>query len=314
MIRAALASALLLLAAPLLAEPQDLPPGTLQVASGRLVEWVLPDAALGPVRVTIWLPAGYDTGSERHRVLYMHDGQNVFDPRVAGYGKVWAADRAVTRLLAAGKIAPTIIVAVWHPGDARYRQYLPVGVFRLLGADTRAAIAARAGGPLLADRYLAFLVRTLKPRIDREFRTRPGVADTAIGGSSMGGLISLAAITDYPHVFGRAAAVSTHLPLLGPAGDAPPPFAADVKAAWARYAATRIGAPAGRRIWFDHGTATLDQYYAPYQAVLDAGLVAAGWRPDRDFRSRVYEGAPHEENAWAARLDEVLAWTLGDDR
>lgn len=309
---APLLAPLLASAAPAAAEPQNLPPGALEVETGQLVEWVIADPLLGPTRVTIWLPPGYPAARTRYQTLYMHDGQNLFDRRVSGYDKVWAADRSVTRLMVAGRIAPTIIIGVWHPGAARYRQYVPLGPLRLLGSEARAAVAARSDGPILSDAYLAFLVKTLKPRVDRAFRTRPDRAHTAVAGSSMGGLISLAAITDYPGVFGRAACVSTHLPLFGPDGDRPPPFAADVQAMWAAYAARRIGPPAGRRIWFDHGTATLDQYYGPYQAGLDAGLVKAGWRADTDVTSRVYDGAPHEENAWAARLDEVLAWTLGD--
>ena len=84
----------------------------------------------------------------------------------------------------------------------------------------------------------------------------------------------------------------------------------DILAGWRRYVKEKLGKPAGRRIWFDHGTETLDAFYQPYQENLDAALVANGWNKGRDFSSKVYVGTPHEENAWAARLDDVFGWML----
>ncbi|TKD51819.1 hypothetical protein FBR43_14450 [Sphingomonas baiyangensis] len=149
----------------------------------------------------------------------------------------------------------------------------------------------------------------LKAAIDRGYPTRPGRDDTAIMGSSMGGLISLAAFVRYPRIYGRAGCLSTHWPIFIPAGEgAPVPHAAAVTAMWTGWLRDTLGAPAGRRLWFDHGTATLDALYAPYQAAVDALLPTLGWMRGRDFESRVYPGAPHEENAWAARLTDPLAW------
>ncbi|MBX9813800.1 MAG: esterase family protein, partial [Sphingomonas sp.] len=127
-------------------------------------------------------------------------------------------------------------------------------------------------------------------------------------GSSMGGLISLAAIARYPQVFGAAACVSTHWPLVAPDHiEMPTP---ELGAVWDRFLAERLGAPAGRRIWFDHGDQTLDQYYGPWQSRVDARLIAIGWRPGEDFETKAYPGTGHEENAWAARLPEIFAWLL----
>lgn len=122
----------------------------------------------------------------------------------------------------------------------------------------------------------------------------------------MGGLISLYAIARYPGIFGKAAAVSTHWPLAAPQwtdGEREQIFDA-----WQAFIARDLGKPAGRRIWFDHGTATLDGFYEPYQHVIDAALIENGWREGLDFSSRVYEGAAHEENAWAARMDDIFSW------
>ena len=90
-------------------------------------------------------------------------------------------------------------------------------------------------------------------------------------------------------------------------------FFDEVSGIWDTWLAARLGDADGRRIWMDHGTATLDQYYAPYQAVVDRRFAAQGWQRGKDWRSEVYEGAPHEENAWAERLPEILSWLLAKE-
>ncbi|WP_066480657.1 MULTISPECIES: alpha/beta hydrolase [unclassified Sphingomonas] len=282
----------------------------LTAAAPRLDEWTLDAPGIGPLRVSIWRPDATGADAPPRGVLYMHDGQNLFDPAVSGYGKVWHVDRAAARLAAAGTIDPPIIVGVWNPGDARFRTYLPRAAYDRLAPDVRADLGVRIGdGPVRSDAYLAFMADVLKPAVDRAYRTRPGVADTRVMGSSMGGLISLYALVERPDIFGAAGCLSTHWPMFIPPDDrAAAPHADAVTAAWTGYLRDRLGKPVGRRIWFDHGTATLDRLYAPYQAAVDALLPALGWRPARDFASRTYSGAPHEENAWAARVADPLAW------
>jgi predicted alpha/beta superfamily hydrolase len=279
---------------------------------GRLVNLgTVPSQHIAAPRVFVWLPPGYDASRRRYGVVYMHDGQNLFDPKRSNFNKVWAADKSALRIIERGQAAPFIIVGIDQPGVDRGRQYFPKPMAALVGSAVQAKLQAQGGGkPIISDEYLKFIVTELKPLIDRSYRTIPGRNRTAIAGSSMGGLISLYAITRYPEVFGTAGAVSTHLPL------ADPNWTAEERAAifegWRRYVREELGTPKGRRIWFDHGTATLDAFYAPYQQVLDAALVANGWRKGRDFSSRIYPGTPHEENAWAARLDDVFAWMLKD--
>jgi enterochelin esterase-like enzyme len=281
-------------------------------AQGRFVSFDQP-ADIGAVHVTVWLPPGYDRDvKRRYPVLYMHDGQNVFFPERSGFNKVWAADKAALQLIRAGKVAPFLIVAVDHPGASRFLRYFPS---RVVSPAFRQGIENFAKGKLGGDEYLAFLAGGLKPVIDQRFRTRPHPRHTAVAGSSMGGLISLYALTERADVFGKAAAVSLHSPLIDPdLLSQNPPMAAVVKADWTRYLSTRLGAPAGRKLWMDHGTETLDASYAPYQAVLDKGVAETGWTRGIDFESRVYKGTPHEENAWAARLPEILGWLLSDWR
>jgi pimeloyl-ACP methyl ester carboxylesterase len=277
--------------------------------SGRFVEIAaVPSANIAPPHVVVWLPPGYDAGHRRYPVVYMHDGQNLFFPERSNFKKVWAADKSALRLIAAKKVAPLIIVGIDQPGPARYRQYFPQALHSDAPPQIRSEIERLAGGPLYGDAYLKFLVSELKPLIDREYRTLPDRRHTAIIGSSMGGLISCYAITQYPHVFGKAGCVSTHWPLGDPASVGP--YSKDVTALWSRYFAKHLGTPNGRRIWMDHGDQTLDAAYAPYQKAVDADFVRARWRKDRDFASRAYPGAAHEENAWAARMDDIFAWLM----
>jgi enterochelin esterase-like enzyme len=277
---------------------------------GRFVDLgLIASDAIVPAGVVVWLPPGYDHSRQRYGVVYMHDGQNLFDPKRSNFNKVWAADKSALRLIAAKKTQPFIIVGIDQPGTDRYRQYFPKPMMNLVSPGVKQKIEEQSGGKAItADAYLKFIVTQLKPRIDREFRTKADRRHTTIAGSSMGGLISLYALTQYPDVFGNAAAVSTHLPLADPNWSADE--RSDIDAAWRTYAKEYLGPPAGRRIWFDHGTETLDAFYQPYQENLDAALTANGWQQGRDFSSKVYAGAPHEENAWAARLGDIFGWLL----
>lgn len=279
---------------------------------GRFVEHqAVPSTNIAPPHVVVWLPPGYEDGNRRYPVVYMHDGQNLFFRERSGYNKVWAADKAALRLISAGKVASFIIVGVDHPGEKRYQQYFPT---RVTGPELRRGIESFAG-PLTGDAYIRFLADELKPFIDRSYRTRPEAKHTAIAGSSMGGLISLYALAERPDVFGKAAAVSTHLALIGPDDIAKAPGLADtIKGSWRTYLYNQLGRPKGRKLWMDHGTATLDAHYAPYQQAVDAEVKRVGWRAGKDFESRVYQGAEHDENAWAARLDDIFGWLLSDWR
>lgn len=299
MIRALLALLVAIVATPAIAEN----------GQGRFVSIdAAPSVNIAPPRVTIWLPPGYDAGRARYPVVYMHDGQNLFDRKRSNFDKIWAADKAALRLISAGKVRPFIIVGIDQPGPARYRQYFPQALHVLAPPTVRASVEAMAKAPLTGDAYLRFLVAELKPKIDRDFRTLKGPQHTAIIGSSMGGLISCDAFLRHPRIFGRAGCISTHTPLVDPGNIGS--FREDIAAAWRAYLAKHLGKPRGRRLWMDHGTETLDAFYAPYQQRIDAQIIAAGWLKGIDFESRVYAGTPHEENAWAARMDDIFGWLM----
>lgn len=255
-----------------------------------------PSRHIPPRHVEVWLPPGYDDGDGRYPVLYMHDGQNCFHAADCGFGVAWEVQHALARLIAAGEARPAIIVGIWCLPAERTVEYLPARPFLYLSDPARARILAGMGGAPSSDAYLAFLVEELKPFIDATYRTRPGCADTCVMGSSMGGLISLYAACEYPDIFGGAGCVSTHWPA--------------VEGVIVPYLRQRLPDPITHRLYFDHGTTTLDALYAPLQAQVDLLVAAAGYARDHNWQTLVFPGAPHNELAWRARVHQPLRFLL----
>ena len=280
---------------------------------GRLVEHpTIASINVQPRDVTVWLPPGYDAQPDtRWPVLYMHDGQNLFDPARAPFGE-WCVDEHLTRLAPTGQIRSPIVVGV-HNTPLRLREYVPADLIAALPDDMRDEVQAIYGGPPLSDGYLRFLVEELKPFIDRTYRTLPGRDDTAVMGSSMGGLISLYAVMKHPAVFGSAGCLSTHWPLkvdsLGDDATAIAAWRERLVAAWTGVIRNGLPAPTDHRLYFDRGDETLDAFYAAFQSVVDATISDLGWPPDR-FRSLVFPGAQHNEASWNQRLDVPLTFLV----
>jgi enterochelin esterase-like enzyme len=288
-------------------------PALAQAGPGRLDHYrAFPSRYADPRNVSVWLPPGYDPDGPPYAVLYMHDGQNLFDPATGYGGKEWGVDEAATRLIAEGKMRRTIVVGIWNT-PKRLREYVPAKAFDRLPARYMDRVRGLYGGDPLSDGYLKFIVRELKPFVDRTYNTAPGRGSTYIMGSSMGGLISLYALTEYPDVFAGAGCLSTHWPLLLPPegqelSDADRNAVASAFEAYLRASLPRAGT---HRIWFDYGSETLDRHYAAYQARIDRLVEARGWHKGRDYESRNFPGAPHNEDAWRARVDQPLLFLLG---
>ena len=249
-------------------------------------------------RVDVWLPPSYaENDGRRYPVLYMHDGQNLFDPALSYTGVDWGLDEAITRLAAEGRLREAVVVGIWNT-PKRFAEYMPAKAITEAGVPPGwPDMPWMSRQEIVSDDYLRFIVEELKPRIDAEYRTLPGREDTVIMGSSMGALISLYAVTEYPDVFGAAGCVSVHWPI----GDG---LVAD-------HLARHLPPRGTHRFYFDHGTVTLDAGYATYQRRVDAMLRAAGWREGRDFMTYVDAGAAHDERAWRARLAVPLEFLLG---
>lgn len=247
--------------------------------------------------VDIWLPAGYEADSaRRYPVLYMHDGQNCFLPEYCPYGTPWNVQAAAGKLAAAGEIGPVIIVAAWSISSLRYLEYRPARPFLYLSEDARRRVLAPLGGWPRSDPYLAFITEELKPFIDTHYCTHSDRAHTAIMGSSMGGLISLYAICEYPDVFGAAGCVSTHWPA--------------VEGVIVPYLREYLPDPATHRIYFDFGTETLDALYRPTQMLVDELMPGAGYKPGVNWMTREFPGTRHFEADWATRVHIPIKFML----
>jgi hypothetical protein len=298
---------LLLLAAFLAAAPAHA-----SVTAGRLVDLgTVSSRHSDPRRVTVWLPSSYRKGGPRHAVLYMHDGQNLFDTATGFGGMEWKVDETLDRLIRRGAVRPTIVVGIWNT-PKRLREYVPAKAFRHLPPAYMERVTGLYGGTPLSDGYLKFIVGELKPRIDRRFRVHSDRSNTAVMGSSMGGLISLYAISEYPQLFSAAGMVSTHWPLMIPA-EGKTLSEADfrtVSTAFEHYLGPALPSPATHRLYFDHGSETLDRHYARYQRRVDTLVARRGYKAGRNWISRNFPGHAHNEISWSSRLEIPLRFLL----
>ena len=290
---AALPLLLHVLGAPRLAPPAG--PGRIE----HLADF--PSRFVKPRNVDVWLPAGYPQPGVRYAVVYMHDGQNLFDPKTSYGGVAWEVDSTLAALGTA--VRPCIVVGIWNT-DRRFAEYAPAKPYAALSAARRAAIAQERPGQPLSDEYLKFLVRELKPYVDKHFQTAPRRANTFVAGSSMGGLISLYAALEYPRVFGGAACFSTHWPL-SLKENTP-----DFTTAMLGYLDKKLPRHRRPKLYFDHGSATLDARYEPHQARIDSTLRAHGY-DSAHWRSLSFPGAAHNEAAWKKRVGPALQFLLG---
>ena len=252
--------------------------------------------------IAVWLPEGYQTGDSCD-VLYMHDGNMLFDATTTWNHQEWKVDEVMDSLIKAGKIRPCIVVGIYNTDD-RLTEYFPEKTWQHVPETDRKKAKL---DKLTGDAYLKFIVEELKPFIDERFKPLTSREHTFMMGSSMGGLISLYALCEYPQVFGGVACLSTHLSM----GHLPDGFKGDPWAtAFRDYAVQHLPEANSSLIYMDHGTKDFDADYGPYQKLLDAAIEAKGWDQEH-YMNRVYEGDGHNETCWAKRLDQPLLFMLG---
>jgi len=244
--------------------------------------------------VKVMLPTGYDA-KKSYPVIYMHDGQMLFDGTRSWNKQEWGVDETVDRLIKAQKIRPVIVVGVSNNMN-RYLEYMPNKPQEDLKLIDR---PDKFKGKILSDEYLKFLVEELKPFIDKRYNTQADRDNTFILGSSMGGLISCYAISEYPDVFGGAACMSTHWPALN--------------GVFLKYVEKNLPDPQNHKIYFDYGTKTLDSLYEPYQLMADRMMKERGYHQNENWLTRKFEGDKHDENAWKSRLHIPLEFLLAKE-
>ena len=256
-----------------------------------------------PREVAVWLPEGYHRGDSCD-VVYMHDGQMLFDATTTWNGREWAVDEVAGSLMASDSLRRLIVVAINNSGD-RLQEYFTDGAWQFLPLAEQSDVDK---DKLLGDEYLRFVVEEVKPFVDSTYCPLGGPEHTFMMGSSMGGLISLYALCEYPQVFGGVACLSTHLSMsyVGHGSD---------KRHWQdallNYLAARLPAAGSHRVYMDHGTEGLDAEYAIPQQRVDSLFAARGWDTSH-YMSRVYTGHDHTESDWARRLDVPFLFMLSN--
>jgi predicted alpha/beta superfamily hydrolase len=226
----------------------------------------------------VYLPGIYQKRPDlRFPVLYLEDGQNLFDPATSFIpGMYWRVGETADALIAQGAIQPLIIVGIYNTGKQRIDEYTPTRDRKLGGGK--------------ADKYGRLLVEELKPFIESQYRAAGSAANTGLGGSSLGGLLTIYLGLKYPQVFGKLAVLSPSV-------------------WWNRRAIIDFAAHAPLlarpRVWLDVGTREDAHTVANVTALRDT-LLKRGWQDSRDLHFQVIDGAQHNEAAWAERVGPFL--------
>jgi enterochelin esterase-like enzyme len=225
----------------------------------------------------VYVPPGYDEQPQRRfPVLYLHDGQNLFDRGTAFGGQDWNVHGAADSLIQAGSLEPIIIVGVYNTGKSRIYEYTPTKVPKLGGGR--------------ADRYAKFLLQEVMPFVNQQYRALPEPSQTGIGGSSLGGLVSLYIGLKYPQTFGKIVALSPSV-------------------WWNQRIILRLAAAANPQprpsIWLDIGTREGPKIVPDVEQFRDL-LLKKGWRENQDLHYERVEGAEHNEASWSQRVGPFL--------
>lgn len=267
-----------------------------------------PSNYITPRPVDVWLPEGYSK-AKKYNVLYMHDGQNLFDETTTWNKQEWKVDDWATQLMSDNKTKDFIVVGIHNIPQIRWQDLFPekaMDYMTIKVKDSLMTLAKKSNYNVdfKGDEYLKFLVEELKPVIDNQYSVYTDRSHTFVAGSSMGGLMSMYAISEYPNVFAGAACVSTHWVGAMPMPNNPYPEAIF------NYMEANLPQAGSHKLYFDYGNKTLDQNYPQYAPRVDEILQAKGYS-EADSKNLFFEGTDHSENSWNKRLDLPLTFLLG---
>lgn len=260
--------------------------------------------------IDIWLPQEYND-TTKYAVLYMHDGQMLFDPDQTWNKQAWNIDDVIDDVSKKHKLKHFIIVGVWNGGPTRHQDYFPQKPFKNLTQTEKDTVIAQLQNAGRAkeifkprsDNYLKFLIKELKPFIDKKYAVHTNRENTFIAGSSMGGLISIYALCEYPKIFGGAACLSTHWVGTFTLENNPIPNKL------LNYLKRKLPNPEFHKIYFDCGDQTLDALYPDIQIKVDRLMVAKGY-DSNSWVTKYFPGENHSEQAWNKRLNFPLEFLL----
>ncbi len=264
-----------------------------------------PSTYIAARTVDIWLPENYSK-QKKYSVLYMHDGQNLFDGTKTWNKQEWKIDEVAGKLIKNKTIENIIVVGIYSNSKTRWQDLFPEKAYNNITEKTKKWIEEKAkdfniSTQLNGDAYLKYLVKEIKPWVDKTYATLPEKEHTVVAGSSMGGLMSMYAICEYPEVFSAAACVSTHWIGAVPIPNNPFPDAIF------SYLKTHVPNAKTHKLYFDYGNKTLDKYYPDYAKRVDSIFLNAGYT-NKNYKNLFFEGADHTERSWSKRVETPLTF------
>ncbi|MFI3261349.1 MAG: alpha/beta hydrolase-fold protein [Rikenellaceae bacterium] len=276
------------------------------VPYGHIERLFLPSKHVPTRAVDIWFPDNYPSLG-KYNVLYMHDGGALFGLEAPSFltDGEWMMDEKISNLMTEGKIEPTIVVGIHNIGQERAIEYFPqeaisdIDVSLLVGGHLDSL--AQKGR---ADNYLRFIVEELKPYIDSELEVNTSKESTYIMGSSMGALISMYAICEYPDLFNGAGCLSTHWVGQMEQND-------EIPNAIIKYMASSLPSSTDHKMYFSTGNQGLDSLYPIHQQKVDSLMEDKGFKESKDYKSEYFKGEDHKVSSWVKNLNSPVLFLMG---
>ena len=249
--------------------------------------------------IYVWLPSNFDP-KKKHDLLIMHDGQNLFDGTKTWNGQEWELDEWASKLISENELSSFIIIGIHNSGKKRWSDYFPEKAYNFV---TDSNYLGGVKPELNADQYLKYIVNEVIPFIEEKYLKSSYDYKTIIGGSSMGGLISMYAVFEYANVFDGAICMSTHWPGAIVMENNPLPDAIF------KYMTENIPLFNKKRFYFDYGDKGLDEHYPQYSKIIDSLFLNNGYS-QRNYKNLFFENHWHSEEYWAKRVQIPLKFML----
>ena len=249
--------------------------------------------------IYVWLPPDFDP-KKKHDLLIMHDGQNLFDGTKTWNGQEWELDEWASKLISENELSSFIIIGIHNSGKKRWSDYFPEKAYNFV---TDSNYLGGLKPELNADQYLKYIVEEVIPFIEEKYLKSSFDYKTIIGGSSMGGLISMYAVFEYANVFDGAICMSTHWPGAIVMENNPLPEAIF------KYMRENIPLFNKKRFYFDYGDKGLDEHYPQYSKIIDSLFLNNGYS-QKNYKNLFFKNHWHSEEYWAKRVQIPLKFML----